>query len=64
LEFIDAILSWGELHDYYLAHSAKAELYRQLGKTNLARTSYERALSLTRQGPERRFLENRLKDLH
>ncbi len=60
LELIDDILARGELVDYHLAHSARAELCRRLGRAAEARTSYERALSLTRQGPERRFLERRL----
>jgi RNA polymerase sigma-70 factor (ECF subfamily) len=60
LGLIDAILARGDLGDYYLAHSARAELCRRLGRTSEARTSYQRALRLTRQDPERRFLERRL----
>ena len=60
LERVDAILARGELADYHLAHSARADLCRRLGRTAEARASYERALALTRQGPERRFLERRL----
>jgi len=60
LALIDAILSRGELTDYPLAHSARAELCRRLGKTGDARASYARALGLTRQEPQRRFLERRL----
>lgn len=60
LEMIDAILARGDLAEYYLAHSARADLCRRLGRTSEARASYERALALTRQGPERRFLEKRL----
>jgi RNA polymerase sigma-70 factor (ECF subfamily) len=60
---IDAILARGELADYRLAHAARADLCRRLGRTAEARTSYERALSLTRQEPERRFLERRLAEL-
>ncbi len=63
LALIDAILARGELDDYHLAHSARAELYRRLGNTAEARVSYERALDLSRQGPERRFLERRLGEL-
>ncbi len=63
LELIDGILARGELSDYSLAHSARAELCRRLGKTAQARAAYERALALTRQEPERRFLEQRLAEL-
>jgi RNA polymerase sigma-70 factor, ECF subfamily len=63
LHLIDAILAQGGLEDYHLAHSARADLCRRLGRTEEARTSYERALALTRQQPERRFLEQRLADL-
>jgi RNA polymerase sigma-70 factor (ECF subfamily) len=63
LALIDAILESGELAQYYLAHSAHAELSRRVGRTAQARASYERALALTQLGPERRFLEQRLADL-
>ncbi|MGH8653896.1 MAG: RNA polymerase sigma factor [Gammaproteobacteria bacterium] len=63
LALIDAILARGELANYHLAHSARADLYRRLGRTTEARTSYERALGLTKQEPERRFLERRLRAL-
>jgi len=63
LALIDAILARGELADYSPAHSARAELCRRLGKTDDARESYERALRLTRQEPQRRFLERRLAEL-
>ena len=63
LALIDAILARGDLEDYHLAHSARAELCRRLGRTADARASYERALSLTRQEPERRLLERRLSQL-
>ena len=63
LELIDAILARGDLTDYHLAHSARAELCRRLGRKGDARDSYERALALTRQEPERRFLERRLREL-
>ncbi len=63
LALIDAILARGELSDYPLAHSARAELCRRLGKTAQARAAYEAALSLTHQEPERRFLKRRLAEL-
>jgi RNA polymerase sigma-70 factor (ECF subfamily) len=63
LALIDAILARGDLADYHLAHSARADLCRRLGRTAEARASYERALALTRQEPERRFLERRLAEL-
>lgn len=63
LQRIDEILSRGELAEYHLAHSARADLLRRLGRTDEARSAYERALSLTRQLPERRFLERRLREL-
>jgi RNA polymerase sigma-70 factor (ECF subfamily) len=63
LALIDAILARGELADYRLAHAARADLCRRLGQTGEARASYERALALTRQEPERRFLERRLAEL-
>lgn len=63
LELIDGILARGELSDYPLAHSARAELCRRLGKKAEARAAYERALALTQQEPERRFLERRLAEL-
>src|SRR5262249_23726720 len=63
LTHIDALLEHGELANYYLAHSARAELYRRLGRTAEARASYEKALTLTQQEPERQFLEARIRDL-
>jgi RNA polymerase sigma-70 factor (ECF subfamily) len=63
LALIDAILARGDLTDYHLAHAARADLRRRLGETAAARASYARALSLTRQDPERRFLEGRLAEL-
>jgi RNA polymerase sigma-70 factor (ECF subfamily) len=63
LALIDAILARGELAGYHLAHSARAELCRRLGRTAEARAAYERALSLAHQAPERRFLERRLAEL-
>src|SRR5439155_14110486 len=63
LELIDAILSRGDLNDYHLAHSARAEMCRRLGRSADAKTSYERAIALVRQEPERRFLQKRLHDV-
>jgi len=63
LELVDAILARGDLQDYRLAHAARADLCRRLGEIVQARASYERAIALTRQGPERRFLERRLIEL-
>ena len=63
LTLIDAILSRGDLQDYHLAHSARADLCRRLGRSADARAAYRRALSLVRQEPERRFLEHRLGEL-
>jgi RNA polymerase sigma-70 factor (ECF subfamily) len=63
LALIDAILTRGDLGDYHLAHAARADLCRRLGRSAEARASYERALALTRQEPERRFLERRLAEL-
>jgi len=63
LALIDAIFTRGELTDYHLAHSARADLCRRLGRRPEARSSYERALALTRLEPERRFLEKRLREL-
>jgi RNA polymerase sigma-70 factor (ECF subfamily) len=63
LQLIDGILARGELTDFHLAHSARAELCRRLGQTADAKAAYERAIALARQEPERRFLETRLADL-
>ena len=63
LTIIDAILARGDLADYQHAHSARADLCRRLGRVEEARASYQRALALTRQEPERRFLERRLEEL-
>jgi RNA polymerase sigma-70 factor, ECF subfamily len=60
---VDAILDRGDLADYHLAHAARADLCRRLGRTDDARAAYQQALELTRQGPERRFLEGRLAEL-
>jgi RNA polymerase sigma-70 factor, ECF subfamily len=63
LAHIDALLEQGELANYYLAHSARADMYRRLGRTAEARASYEKALALTQQEPERRFLQERIRQL-
>ena len=63
LDLIDALLGRGDLAGYHLAHSARADLCRRLGRMTEARISYERALDLTKQEPERRFLERRLAEL-
>ncbi len=63
LALVDALLARGELDGYHLAHSARADLCRRLGRPAEARVSYERALALAQQGPERRFLEGRLREL-
>jgi RNA polymerase sigma-70 factor (ECF subfamily) len=63
LKHIDAVLQHGELANYYLAHSARAEMCRRLGRTAEARSSYEKALALTQQEPERQFLQERIRQL-
>jgi RNA polymerase sigma-70 factor (ECF subfamily) len=68
LAHIDAVLEpssgkQGELANYYLAHSARADMYRRLGRTAEARASYEKALALTQQEPERQFLARRIEEL-
>jgi RNA polymerase sigma-70 factor (ECF subfamily) len=63
LTHIDAVMEHGELANYYLAHSARADMYRRLGRTAEARSSYEKALALTQQEPERQFLEERIRQL-
>jgi RNA polymerase sigma-70 factor (ECF subfamily) len=63
LALIEAILDRGDLRDYRPAHAARGELARRVGKTAEARKSFERALALTEQQPERRFLERRLAEL-
>jgi len=60
---VDAILNRGELGDYLPAHAARAELCRRLGRTEAARASFERALQLTQQEPQRRYFERRLQEL-
>jgi RNA polymerase sigma-70 factor (ECF subfamily) len=63
LLLIDAVLARGELHEYHLAHAARADLCRRLKKYEEARVAYERALALVQLEPERRFLERRLEKL-
>jgi RNA polymerase sigma-70 factor, ECF subfamily len=63
LGLVDTILARGELTDYHLAHAARGDLLRRLGMADEATASYERALALARQEPERRFLERRLAEL-
>jgi RNA polymerase sigma-70 factor (ECF subfamily) len=63
LTLIDGILARGDLQDYQLAHAARAELCRRLGQTSDSVASYRRALSLTLQEPQRRFIEKRLSEL-
>jgi len=63
LALIDRLLEGAELADYHLAHAARADLCRRLGRTHDAHAAYERALSLTKLEPERRFLERRLAEL-
>ena len=63
LAIIDALLQEGELADYRLAHAARADLCRRLGRKADARAAYARALKLTEQAPERRFLERRIAEL-
>lgn len=63
LALVDAILDRGELADYHLAHAARGDLCRRLGRVDDARAAYTRALELTRQEPERRFLARRLAEL-
>jgi len=64
LQQVEGILARGELLDYHLAHSARGEFCRQLGRVAEACEAYEKALSLTQQTPEKRFLENRLAQLN
>ena len=63
LHLLDEILAEGDLAHYHLAHAARADLCRQLGETAEAKASYQRALELVKQEPERRFLESRLREL-
>jgi RNA polymerase sigma-70 factor, ECF subfamily len=63
LTHIDAVLEHGELANYYLAHAARADMCRRLGRITEARSSYEKALALTQQEPERQFLQERIRQL-
>jgi RNA polymerase sigma-70 factor (ECF subfamily) len=63
LALIDEILARGELTDYHLAHAARADLCRRLGRRAEAEAAYRQAVSLARQEPERRFLQRRLSEL-
>jgi RNA polymerase sigma-70 factor (ECF subfamily) len=63
LAHIDALLEHGELANYYLAHSARADMCRRLGQTAEALSSYEKALALTQQEPVRQFLQERIRQL-
>jgi RNA polymerase sigma-70 factor (ECF subfamily) len=63
LDLIESILARGDLSDYHLAHAARADLCRRLGRSAEARAAYQRALALARQEPERRFLTRRLAEL-
>jgi RNA polymerase sigma-70 factor (ECF subfamily) len=64
LALIDALLARGELEEYHLAHAARADLFRRLGRPAEAAAAYRKALALARQEPERRFIEGRLRELH
>jgi len=63
LQLVDTLLEQGHLSNYHLAHAARADLCRRLGKTDAARDAYQQALTLVKQEPERRFLEKRLQEL-
>ncbi|HTV59795.1 MAG TPA: RNA polymerase sigma factor [Verrucomicrobiae bacterium] len=63
LAHIEAVLEHGGLANYYLAHSARADMFRRLGRTAEAKSSYEKALALTQQEPERQFLQERIRQL-
>lgn len=63
LELVDVLLERGELAQYHLAHATRADFCRRLGKNADARASYQRALALAKQEPERRFLEKRMSEL-
>lgn len=64
LALVDNLLQRGELQDYHLAHSARGEFCRQLGRFDQARSAYEKALALTQQAPEKRFITGRLAELN
>ena len=63
LRLIDELLAAGELQNYSFAHAGRGELCRRLGRSDEARKSYARALELMEQGPERRFIQRRLREL-
>jgi len=63
LALVDELMEQGHLHDYHLAHATRADLYRRMGRLKEAHDAYQDALRLTRQGPEQRFLQQRLDDL-
>ena len=63
LELVDELMAQGHLQDYHLAHATRADLYRRMGRLKEAHDAYQDALRLTRQGPEQRFLQQRLDDL-
>jgi len=63
LALIDALLARGELEEYHLAHAARADLFRRLGRPADAAASYRKALALAQQEPERRFIEGRLREM-
>ncbi len=63
LALVDELMAQGHLNDYHLAHATRADLYRKLGRLEEAKDAYQEALRLTRQGPEQRFLQNRLNSL-
>jgi RNA polymerase sigma-70 factor (ECF subfamily) len=63
LELVEAILGRGELSEYHLAHAARADLLRRMGRKGEAKSAYEQALTLAKQAPERRFLQKRLTEL-
>jgi len=63
LELVDGLLARGDLTEYRLAHAARADLCRRLGRAAEAREAYQRALALTQLEPERQFLQRRLAEL-
>jgi RNA polymerase sigma-70 factor, ECF subfamily len=63
LQQIDRILARGDLADYHLAHAARADFCRRLGRVDDARAAYQKTLTLVKQEPERRFLQKRLREL-
>lgn len=63
LSLIDAVFARGDLANYHLAHAARADLLRRLGRRDEARAAYGRSLELAQQEPERRFLMKRLSEV-